>query len=381
MFRVLCLAMWVVAPLQAEYLVEGGKAQAVIVLGENAPPSYRFLAGELNRYVSAITGASLEIATAPPGDKLSILLGGPEVNPSVREAVSKKLVDFSGLKQDGFLLWQTKLGRQNVLIAGGNDEASTMYAVYDLVERLGVTFLLVKDILPERTSDLKLPPLQVRSETPFPRRGLFISNIYPNRGMMDLAEVKAMLDQMAKLKMNYLQFFWFEHEPWIDFTYKGEGKLLGDATGPETGYLTWRYNYGSYLVKDVVVGRELFKGKKKIAPAEFQEVETPEQAFRVAKEFLTEIIRYAKTRKIKVWLCIDPTTMPGNLARYARRATNLQIPFHPILGTHICPADPVLHEINESRLKSLVETYPEAEGYFLISRKPTRTARMNVIEL
>ena len=31
----------------------------------------------------------------------------------------------------------------------------------------------------------------------------------------------------------------------------------------------------------------------------------------------------------------------------------------------MCPVDPVVDEINESRLKSMVETYPEAEGYFL----------------
>ena len=31
----------------------------------------------------------------------------------------------------------------------------------------------------------------------------------------------------------------------------------------------------------------------------------------------------------------------------------------------MCPADPELHEMNENRLRALVETYPEAEGYFL----------------
>jgi len=166
------------------------------------------------------------------------------------------------------------------------------------------------------------------------------------------------------LKMNYLQFFWFEHEPWIDFGFRGEGKLVGDATGKETGYLTWRYHYGSYLAKDLVVGRELFKDRPRMAPAEFQTVETPEDAFRVAKNFLTELIRYAKTRKINVWLCVDPTTLPGNLARFARRAANLQVPLHPILATHMCPGDAALHEMNENRLKALVDTYPEAEGYF-----------------
>ena len=294
-----------------------------------------------------------------------MLIGGPTANGLVERAVAKKQANFSDLKPDSFLLWQVVVGNKRGLIVGGNDEASTMYAAYDLLERLGVTFLLAKDILPEKTADLQLPAGNIRAETPFPRRGLFISNIYPNRGIMNLAEVKAMLDQMAKLKMNYLQFFWFEHEPWIDFGFRGENKLLGDATGKETGYLTWRYNFGSNLIKDVVVGRDKFGGRERMAPMEFQNIETPEDGFRVAREFLTEIIRYAKTRKIHVWLCVDPTTLPGNLARFAHRATNRPLPFDRILGTHMCPADPELQEMNEDRLRALVETYPEAEGYFM----------------
>ncbi|MCC7236643.1 MAG: hypothetical protein IT163_15125 [Bryobacterales bacterium] len=360
-------ASTMLAQAQPGYFVRNSKPGATIVLGQDAPPFHRVLADELNRYVGALSGASLEVmassGTVPAA--VTIAIGGPESNPLARQAADRGLVVFRGLKKDGYVLQQTELYGRSVVIAGGNDEAATMYAVYELIERLGATFLLTKDILPARAADLAVPVLPGRVETPFPRRGLFISNIYPSRGMMDLAEVKIMLDQMAKMKMNYLQFFWFEHEPWIDFTYNGEHKLLGDATGPETGYLTWRYHYGSHLVKDIPVGKELFRGKRKIAPAEFQEVETPAQAFITARAFLKEIIRYAKFRKIKVWLCIDPSTLPGNLARYARRATNLDIPFHPILATHMCPADPVLHEINESRFQALVETYPEADGYFL----------------
>ena len=352
-----------------DFLVQAGKAQAVIVLGDHAEPFYRFVAEELQRYVKAITGASLDIvpesAAARRPERLLVLIGGPQANGLVARAVARKQVRFSGLKADGFLLWNVPLGKKHGVLVGGNDEAATMYAAYDLLERLGVTFLLAKDILPEKTPDLELPAGNVLAQTPFPRRGLLISNIYPNRGIMNLAEVKAMLDQMSKLKMNFLQFFWFEHEPWINFGFRGENKLLGDATGKETGYLSWRYHYGSNLIKDVVVGRNLFGGRERMAPLEFQNVETPEDAFRVAREFLTEIIRYAKTRKINVWLCVDPTTLPGNLARFAHRAPNLQLPFHPILGTHMCPADAELHEMNENRLRALVETYPEAEGYFL----------------
>ena len=40
-----------------DFLVEGGKAKAVIVLGDNSDPFYRFVGEELQRYVKAITGA------------------------------------------------------------------------------------------------------------------------------------------------------------------------------------------------------------------------------------------------------------------------------------------------------------------------------------
>lgn len=353
----------------AELLASQGAARAVIVVDDQSGPFYRWIAGELVRYIEAISGARLPVETTATyrsqGGTTAILLGGPSANRLTRETARASSVRFEDLKTDGFLLKTVHRNGAPLLVTGGNDEASTMYAAYELLERLGVTFLAHTDILPEKSATLALPTLDLRVETPFPRRGFLISNIYPNRGIWSLDEVKRFLDRMARMKMNYLQFFWFEHEPWINFGFRGENKLLGDATGPETGYLTWRYNYGSYLIKDLAVGKELFGGRKKMAPAEFQNVETPEQAFRTAKAFLNEIIRYAKTRKIKVWLCVDPTTLPGNLARFATRAANYEVPFHPILGTHMCPADPELHEMNENRLRALVETYPEAEGYFL----------------
>ena len=360
---------WVVVARADTVLVRDGRAECAIVVDSPPGSLYRFAAQEIQRYVAAVAGAYPAIVTPAEVPSLAsrqplILVGGPVANSLVREAAAAKLANFEGLKKDGFVLRAIRLRGRPAVIVGGNDEASTMYGAYDLIERLGVVFLLSKDIIPEKKADLALPDLDVRAETPFPRRGILISNIYPNRGIMHLSEVKQMLDQMAKLKMNYLQFFWFEHEPWIDFGFRGEGKLVGDATGKETGYLTWRYHYGSYLAKDLVVGRELFKDRPRMAPAEFQTVETPEDAFRVAKNFLTELIRYAKTRKINVWLCVDPTTLPGNLARFARRAANLQVPLHPILATHMCPGDAALHEMNENRLKALVDTYPEAEGYF-----------------
>jgi hypothetical protein len=150
-----------------ELVVQGGKARAAIVLGDNADPFYRFVGEELQRYVKAITGTGLEIATASQAasrpEPLLLLIGGPTANGLVADAVKRKEANFLDLKVDGFMLWNVGAGKKRGLIVGGNDEASTMYAAYDLVERWGVTFLLAKDILPEKTEGLKLPPANVRA--------------------------------------------------------------------------------------------------------------------------------------------------------------------------------------------------------------------------
>lgn len=62
------------------YLARGGRPEAVIVLGEKAAPLHRFVAGELKRYIAAVSGASPEIIAAGQFKSSSataaILLGG-----------------------------------------------------------------------------------------------------------------------------------------------------------------------------------------------------------------------------------------------------------------------------------------------------------------
>jgi hypothetical protein len=346
-----------------------GEAASLIVVGNHARPFDRFVAGELQRYIEMLSGAKLAVVTADEASgkakSLSLLLvGGPEGNELVGEAARRGQVNFSGLKPEGYLLRRVTLQGRPALIIGGNDEAGTMYAGYDLLERLGFVFLLTKDILPEKQLEVALPTLDERVEPAFRRRGVHVDNCYPNQTMWSLADWQRTIDQMAKMRMNYLQVFWFPNTPWLTYEYRGEKNFLGDASVKESGYMLWRESQGSFLVKDMTVGREHFKYPR-IAPPELQGVETPEQAFTKAQDLLRAVIAYAKRRKIDTWLAIDPVSVPPNLGRFAdNRAGDL--PFQPVLGgAYMCPADPVAHEINESRLRSLFATYPEAQGYFL----------------
>lgn len=245
---VLCLGRCTSASASLGYLVSRGQARAAIVTGQGE--FYQFVGQELQRYFEAFSGTKLEIlspeeARKKPKDWGWILVGGPQANELVREAALKSVLNFEGLKADGFILRTLRLEGRQALVAGGNEEAATMYAAYDLLERYGAEFLLTGEILPERKTDLELPELNVRGEPAFRRRGLLLSFNYPNESIMSVADWQKFLDQMARMKMNYLHLFLNPYEPWVKYEYRGEPIRLGDVSRKDTGYLLWAHGYGS----------------------------------------------------------------------------------------------------------------------------------------
>lgn len=349
-----------------------GRPAASIVVASGAPVSYA--ATELKKYLHALSGADLEIITdaqlaGRPSHEPLILLGEPETNQAIREAIATKWVNFAGLKPDGFILQSGRLGTRPVLVVGGNNKVATMYAAYELVERLGVTFLLNAsghaDLIPAPNPNLVIPALAARMDPAFSRRGYLLPIVFDNMTAFSYEDYARLIDQMAKLKCNYLQIWWFAYQPWLKYSYKGETKWMGDVATKESGYLGWSVNggFGSHTTDDVSIGKKDFKGYR-IAPPEMQHVETPGEAFDVAQSMLQRVIHHARMRGIKVWLAVEMASLPPNLARYSEPVGTL--PFSNIFGTFVHPLDPVNREIQVNRLKALVETYPEAEGYFLV---------------
>jgi hypothetical protein len=365
---------WSVGQLAAAKVRAGreSKPDLVIVADGNAAAGfYAFVAHELQNYVAKLTGTTPEIINSSQlgqqaQDSILILVGGPNVNALTRAAVSGGLAGFHDLKPEGFVLKSTEVKGHPALIIGGNDEAGTMYAAYDWLERQGIVFQLSGEILPERPRALATEGFNVRAGTPFPRRGCFLMNDEGNLTSTSLRDYRNLIDQMAKMKLNYLQIFWYSYMPFLSYSYRGEKMLIGDVGASDSGYIMWRYNMGSYKVRDMEVGRDVFArfGKQTIAPDEVQGIEDPDQAAATIQDMFQKIIRHAHSRKIAVWLGIDACVLPPNLARYSRRTGPL--PFEPIFGTYVCPTDVTTHEINEIRMKALFQTYPEADGYFLL---------------
>ncbi len=350
-------------------LTGNGKPPTAIVLGKDAGDLTQLGAAELEKYLEQLSGvrpARMEDSEAAAGKKEGsfLVLGTTSQNRILADLAQTGAIDAANLRPEGFLLqslsWQ---GHPTIAIVGA-DEAGALYGAYELLERLGISFRLTGDFVPARRKVLSVGPLHARMEPAFSRRGFLFSVYFDNASIFSSADYERFLDQMARMKCNYLQMWWFAYAPWVNYSYKGESKLFGDVSSIESGYHTWsRGGFGSRTVAEVSIGRERFAGHERLAPLEMQQVENPQQACAVAKDMLMKILAHAARRNIKVWLVEELASLPPNLGRHGELIG--ETPFNPIFGSFLHPLDPVNREIQVTRLKALLETYPQAEGVFL----------------
>lgn len=350
------------------FISTNGFAHSAIVIGTKAGDLTQRAAAELEQYLEQLAGAKLPVenraTTKPSADATLLVLGTAANNPLLQDMIKGGAVSTKGLKAEGYAIktlnWK---GRPAVVIAGA-DEPGALYGTYELLERLGITFRLTGDILPERQANLLVPPLDIKKSPALRRRGFLFAANFANASIFSWSDYQQFLDQMARMKCNYLQFWWFAYSPWLQYTYRGETNRCGDVSTKESGYRSWRYGgFGSRTLDDVTIGREHFQGRPRLAPLELQHVETSEQAQAICRDLLRRIIDYAARRNIKVWPVIELASVAPNLARFGEGVGPQ--PFHYLFGSFLHPLDPVNREIQVARLKALAATYPEAEGFFL----------------
>ncbi len=131
--------------------IQGAKTGHTIVIASEAPASVVRAANELQRFLLEMTGARLPIVT----DKQSV--SGPMLLVGRSEAVERLRVSmpWEKLGAEGFIL---KTAGEHTVIAGGA-KRGTMYAVYELLDRLGCRWYTPDcSRIPKRAS-LDLPVL------------------------------------------------------------------------------------------------------------------------------------------------------------------------------------------------------------------------------
>jgi len=337
-------------------LIHAGVAQGAIVLGAGCSPFYSWVAEEIRTYLRRLTGAEMP-AVLDAGEGVRLVVGGPGVNPTAAKAEGEGIVSFAGLGDEGFLVKSALLDGIPHVFIGGHDERATMYAAYEFLEQCGIVFHLTGDVIPEVKHELAVD-FDIRRTPEIKRRGLHMRHfVMP---WMGLDEFKRMIDQMAKMKMNYLEFFWYVGGPWQEYEYHGKAFEPGDIYHAESGYTAWLIETYHFTHDDVVIGRERFTDRKPCAP-EFQGCRNGAEALRVARQLLHEMIAYAHERKIEMWLGAGdcPSVPPG-----LTEPNNLTA--HSFLNCPVlAPGDPAGVGIWQAMLDSMAETYPEADGYWV----------------
>ena len=108
-------------------LVAGGRARCAVEMAGEPAPGEETAARELVRYLGKLGGAPVELHRGEPGGApVRILVGA-----WARQETGGLPVDE--VRDDGFVL---EAAPERIALAGANDRG-TLYAAYELIERLG----------------------------------------------------------------------------------------------------------------------------------------------------------------------------------------------------------------------------------------------------
>jgi len=334
-------------------------SEAKWTFGENPEQPLQWAASQTVNLVEQLTSVKPKISTVIDGTG-GIIVGSPGNNSLIRQAELPELGDDGSLGLDDYVIRSAVAdGKSVIYIAGKNDRAA-MFGLFAFFEVLGCKFLLSRDVLPATNPELKIPAMDIIGRTECQWRGVWIGSCFATISLMSLEDYQRMFDQLAKMRMNRVVYYPFENEPFIDYSYAGERKLIGDTTHPESGYTSLgRQDVGSYRVQDMVVGKELFD-REFIAPLEFQHVRSSAEALDTGKEFMSQLISMAAERGLGTWISYDPAFVSLNMAKYIRPMPRSKECYSALVSF----TDPVVHEINRNRIANIIDSYPQLEGIF-----------------
>jgi len=320
----------------------------------DAPNAFlRDLGSELQSWILKLSGARLEIfeSAALPKKTTFISVAGA--------GLKGALPDTTGLDAEGFVLKTMTDGGRQCVVCLGKGETGTMYAVYELLERLGVVFQMAQTIIPEVRPDLDVPPLDIAQSPEIKDRGYTLGLMTAQ--WIGFEEFRQCVDQMARMKLNCIMLWNGLGSPFLDITVRGEKNLLGDHNAKESGYLAWRCSIGPFTTDDISQGLEHFAGPRACA-AEFQNVQTPDEAKAVAKILMNRMIDYAHSRKVRLWLGIsDLPCVPINFSRHRKHPMNAT----PWYGAQPSPSEEIVEETWRALLDRMLADYPAADGLWI----------------
>ena len=317
-----------------------------IITGENPDPIISFAAEELKASARKLFDLEAEISPAETSSAAMIFLDAPAAGmdpPTDDQAI--QLRRFARNDRPAFL-------------ATGGSPAATLWAVYDLVERWGVRYLLHNDVLPEKPGPFHLPDVDGTFTPNLRTRGWrLINDFVCGCESWGLAENCQFIDQLAKLKFNEIHLSLWPWQSYLHYEFRGVEKQTG------VSWFGWHYP-----IDEHTVGRELFGEAKEFENPDLAGLNDNYQArHQAARHQAQGILAHARAHGMKTGLSIPLLEYPMEFKEVLPGAQDVrqcgQLTCGP--GANQDPDDPLLHELIRTILRATIETYPTIDYLYL----------------
>ena len=324
-------------------------AKPAVIVGDKAPELERYAAQQLCHYLRVLYGYNVQPATKATEDQPQFLIGTPQTNP----AIAKATLVWPKLSKQGLVLMPTT---QGMAIGGGSPKA-TMWAVYELVERWGVRYLLHGDALPTwagKSKSIKLPRRSIVLEPKLPIRQWRIVNDFAcGPESWGLKDYKPLLNQLAKMKFNRIFVAIYPWQPFLDLKYGGVKRKQA-----------WLWYDFHYPITNDMPARHLFGKRSEYWNPDLPIKASYRQFADAGVKHLRSVLQHAKRRGFEIGMTASIGEFPKEFAKLLKdhRAIYKSLGLLTINPGPKQPMDdPKLLDLSAAVLQQTINTYPEVD--------------------
>ncbi len=321
-----------------------------VVVGAQAPQLEQYAGQQLGDYLQKLFQATVRVSTVSSGkSEVLFLVGNPE---NKSRSPRGRREDFPSVSDQGIVLKRVTGGRGATLVVGGGSPKATLWAVYELVERWGVRYLLDGDVFPEKTA-LRLPESDLVME---PRLRMRMWRVVNEHATGPCHGGCPMIDRFwtgsTKLKFNWLNINIWPHGPFLHYEYKGVKR--------NSGALFWGFRYP---ITDDMIGRHLFGEEKELWNRDLPIGADYGQLTEAGGRLIQGLIDYGQSRGMQSMINANLSDFPPE---FGPTLTDWQ-KAHQLNELTIAPGpktlidDPNLTGLAVAILRALVNTYPKVD--------------------
>ncbi len=328
--------------------------QVDVVVGPHAPELERFAATELAGQFKQLFEAEVTITDKLPAKSTHlILIGSLGTNPAIGRLGAK----LPKLSDQGHLLRYIGAGNQPALVVGGGSPVATLWAVYELGQRLGIRYMLFGDLFPVAKPELNFEKFDVVLEPTLRLRTWRTLNDFPiGPESWGLAEQVQVLKQLAKLKYNRILLAVYPWQPFVDFEFKGIKK--------QTGVLWYGYRYP---VDGDTAGRAAFRGARLFENPDIAGKNSYAERVDAGTKLARGIIAAAEKLGMSTALALSPLEFPKEFAPALPGAKSMVGLENLTVGPGATQRtdDSTLMALVKAQIRAYLTTYPDVDAVYL----------------